>query len=841
MKLNIKFFFTLTVLLILCGKLFSQEDNQLGRVPGFVKSERLLPHYREGNTLANTGYGVDLANPVKFVSMPIPAGTPLTTINNNFGNYLIVGANIDNAGDYIGCTQVNQGYSELILVNVDTGVPFYLASITGFSYYATSLAYNSSNSTWYFGSSNNAESRLYSLNILTGSLTYIGQITGLAGLISLAIDCDGNAYGIDIVTDQLFSINLSTGAGTAIGPLGFNANFAQDADFDAATNTLYLAAFNNGISQGEFRSIDVTTGSSTLITVWLGSQITGFAIDNSCVNPCPIGASSNPNPPNGATNVPVYLNTASWTNGAGTTNVELWFGSWGYFSKIYDGPAITSYSLPWLSYSTRYHWVVICKDANCRTQGQIWTFTTEAEPFPGYWCEDFNSFSNWTIVGPLGMTNWSAANSSSAGGTAPELRMSWTPSFNGVSKIRSIVLPLSNSHGYDFSFNFYFDWFADPSGTVTVGITYDGGATSNILYSVTDPTGNIGPMIVSGSFATPSSGSQNAQVEITFSGNSFNNDNIYWDNLCIDMCLSCVPPYAPSNLTAQVIFNPNPQVQLGWQDHSWNEYGFKIYRKYGNPNDPGNYEVIDTVYNNITQYIDATVLPESTYTYRVFAYNQYGQNGSNTATIAVPVPVELISFTAEVDDKVITLFWQTATETNNQGFEIERTRLRSSNYAEASWERIRFVEGKGTTTEIQSYSFTDKPEPGKYKYRLKQLDFDGTFAYSPEVEVEVKAPNVFSLEQNYPNPFNPSTVISYQLPVTSNVTLKVFDILGNEVATLVDENKPAGRYEVEFNTSSIKLLPSSGIYFYQLLVSALQSKDGKAGDYIETRKMVLLK
>ena len=129
----------------------------------------------------------------------------------------------------------------------------------------------------------------------------------------------------------------------------------------------------------------------------------------------------------------------------------------------------------------------------------------------------------------------------------------------------------------------------------------------------------------------------------------------------------------------------------------------------------------------------------------------------------VSIPVELISLTAEVDNKVVTLFWQTATETNNQGFEIEK--LKNSKIEKLQdWERIGFVEGKGTTTEIQSYSFQDDPEPGKYKYRLKQIDFDGTFAYSPEVEAEIKAPNVFSLEQNYPNPFNPTTKIKYTIP-----------------------------------------------------------------------------
>ena len=206
-------------------------------------------------------------------------------------------------------------------------------------------------------------------------------------------------------------------------------------------------------------------------------------------------------------------------------------------------------------------------------------------------------------------------------------------------------------------------------------------------------------------------------------------------------------------------------------------------------------------------------------------------NGIILKTINGGVPVELISFTAEVDNNVVTLFWQTATETNNSGFEI----LRSTQNDNKGWERVEFVEGKGTTTDIQSYSFTDKPEAGKYIYRLKQIDFDGTFAYSSEIEVEVKAPNVFSLEQNYPNPFNPTTKIKYTIPASPKsspkertlITMKIYDILGNEVATLVNEEQAPGVYEVEFEGTGLP----SGVYFYQLM----------AGSFIETKKMVLMK
>jgi hypothetical protein len=192
------------------------------------------------------------------------------------------------------------------------------------------------------------------------------------------------------------------------------------------------------------------------------------------------------------------------------------------------------------------------------------------------------------------------------------------------------------------------------------------------------------------------------------------------------------------------------------------------------------------------------------------------------------VPVELISFSAEVVNNEVKLNWQTATETNNSGFEILRCAQN-----DRVWRAIGFAIGYGTTTEPKSYLFTDENvNTGSYKYRLKQIDFDGSFTYSDIVEVEVLSLNIFSLEQNYPNPFNPSTVISYRLPVNSMVTLKIYDILGNEITTLVNEEKPAGSYVVEFNIYSDggqNLV--SGVYFYKL----------QAGDLIQTKKMVLMK
>jgi len=190
----------------------------------------------------------------------------------------------------------------------------------------------------------------------------------------------------------------------------------------------------------------------------------------------------------------------------------------------------------------------------------------------------------------------------------------------------------------------------------------------------------------------------------------------------------------------------------------------------------------------------------------------------------VPLPVELSSFKAKMynDDKV-KLNWSTKTETNNYGFDVER----QAN--EGQWEKVGFVNGYGNSNSPKEYSFIDKDLIGgsKFLYRLKQVDNDGQFEYSNVVEVEV-VPNNYSLSQNYPNPFNPNTNIRYSLKDDKQfVSLVVYDILGNEIQTLVNEEKSAGTYEL--NWSAINF--PSGIYFYRL----------KVGSFVETRKMTLLK
>ncbi len=195
----------------------------------------------------------------------------------------------------------------------------------------------------------------------------------------------------------------------------------------------------------------------------------------------------------------------------------------------------------------------------------------------------------------------------------------------------------------------------------------------------------------------------------------------------------------------------------------------------------------------------------------------------------VSLPVELVSFTARSVSEGALLSWQTASELNNAGFNVERK------MGNADWTTLGFVRGAGTTTQAQSYSFLDRTASGQVQYRLKQMDFDGRFEYSPIVEINAGLPKSFALEQNYPNPFNPTTVIAYQLPVASEVKLEVFDILGKKVATLVNGRQAAGAYSYTWNATTV----ASGVYFYRLQAGATNGASNAT--FVETKKMMLVK
>jgi photosystem II stability/assembly factor-like uncharacterized protein len=199
-----------------------------------------------------------------------------------------------------------------------------------------------------------------------------------------------------------------------------------------------------------------------------------------------------------------------------------------------------------------------------------------------------------------------------------------------------------------------------------------------------------------------------------------------------------------------------------------------------------------------------------------------GLNGTILKYQIDVTPVELVSFTAYVQNNSVVLNWQTATELNNSGYQIE---CKANN---ANWIILGFVPGYGNSISPNSYSYIDNSSFGgnQYYYRLKQIDIDGSYKFSDVIEVEI-VPTQFELSQNYPNPFNPSTTIRFSLPQTTQIKINLFNILGEQVATLADGIYESGYHKVTFNAINLP----SGTYVYRF----------ESSEFAQVKKMILIK
>ncbi len=190
-------------------------------------------------------------------------------------------------------------------------------------------------------------------------------------------------------------------------------------------------------------------------------------------------------------------------------------------------------------------------------------------------------------------------------------------------------------------------------------------------------------------------------------------------------------------------------------------------------------------------------------------------------------PVELNIFSASIINNQVHLNWETTTELNNYGFEIERSELNKNekNYA---WEKIGFLAGFGNSSSPIKYSFVDQNPPDEILYyRLKQINYDGSFEYSSAIEVRFSSIFSYSLKQNYPNPFNPSTIIEYSIPENIFVKIYLYDLLGNKIKIIENSFKTMGQYKVQLNIKDL----SSGIYFYRM----------ETKNYKNSMKLILMK
>jgi len=747
MRKSIQFFLTLVLIFAWCN-IFAQENvNSAGKIPS-MKLERVHTIVNLPENPASIAYGWSSIN-LTTLSMPIPAGTPFTNLAPwtapVFASSMIKGGN----GTYY-MTEVGPP-AALYIFNPAGGAVTFHVNITGLqgADQPNGIAYNAANGMYYLaaGSLSPVSDNIYTVDVNTGVATLVGG-TGTAGLqIDLGITQAGVCYSYDLVNNNGYTINLSTGAATLLGPLGYDPNYGQGMSIDNETGVVYLSAFNNGTVTGQLRTMNTTTGNTTLITDWGFDQIAPFALDTQYGPPCPIGAASNPNPPNGATGLPLTGNVATWTNGSGTVSVEVWFGPAGNVTKVYDGTAITQLALPNLNYATTYYWYIVCKDATCGTQGPTWSFTTVQDP---------NLVIETIDIYPQNLNYW-------------------TGTCNSTTKTQvSLVNAIEFEVGW-MAFNTS-AIVNDPSTTIT-SIVFNGYLYANNwpYWSIT-PMGSVNP--ITGAAA--------------------------------DIYNQVANNYAQG--TAYSFNQESGTMTTGWIQRDLAEGG--AYTALKNALSQGWFAI---------GFVDWDF---STSFYVEFQGWQEANKPYLTVTYSYVIPVELTSFTASANYGEVNLHWITATETNNQGFEVQR-----SNGSE--FQTIAFIEGAGTTTESNIYTYSDKSvEVGKYSYRLKQVDFDGTFEYSNVVDVDVPAPAEFALDQNYPNPFNPSTTIAFRLAVDSKVSLKVFDILGQEVATLLNSNFVAGGHSVTFDASAL----NSGVYLYRLEASGVDGSNN-----IAVKKMILTK
>ncbi|MCW8805244.1 MAG: YCF48-related protein [Ignavibacteriaceae bacterium] len=330
-------------------------------------------------------------------------------------------------------------------------------------------------------------------------------------------------------------------------------------------------------------------------------------------------------------------------------------------------------------------------------------------------------------------------------------------------------------------------WVVGSSGTLIH--TTDGGATfspqdpnnTSTLYGITMLNNNVG--YISGS---------SGRVRRTTDG------GVTWDT--VDVGYTGVTLYSVS-----------------FKDENNGMTGGSVGRTYYTTDGGTTWNFDNTGMSTI---YEVYVEKSSTDTAAVYAVGTNSYVMKNFHTV---VPVELASFSASVNGNNVTLSWMTATELNNSGFSVERKT------GEESWTELGFIQGHGTTSETQVYTFIDKDlVSGIYNYRIKQIDFNGSYKfYDLKEEVDISAPNSYDLSQNYPNPFNPATKIKYSVPVEGLVNIAVFNILGEKVADLVNSVQKAGNYELTFNATNL----ASGMYIYRM----------ESGNYVSIKKMMILK
>lgn len=255
-------------------------------------------------------------------------------------------------------------------------------------------------------------------------------------------------------------------------------------------------------------------------------------------------------------------------------------------------------------------------------------------------------------------------------------------------------------------------------------------------------------------------------------------------------------------------------IELHWTPNG--ETDLSHYRIYRSVHMDSGFALIDTVIHPDTAFVDENIQLNSTYFYAVTVVDSAGNESdfSNISEVEtyVSTPVELTTFSGHIEKNAVILEWSTATESNNFGFEVQKSK------DGLAFTKIGFVQGHGTTVTQNRYQFVDSDmTQDMFYYRLKQMDTNGDFEFSNVIQISTALPDEFHLFQNYPNPFNPETTISYNLPRGSHVDLTIYNVNGQQVRKLIDEFQKAGKFTVTWDGTEESGAPvSSGVYFYRI-------------------------
>ena len=530
-------------------------------------------------------------------------------------------------------------------------------------------------------------------------------------------------------------------------------------------------------------------------TVWYLDDV---LVDDLCTGTEPVPNSATINsPPDGATLIPTFV-LVNWDPPAADITKQLVYmgtdgGGTVTPTNVFNGTEVdvTTTGLGpggGLAPNTTYYWQVV--PANCSQTAQncpIWSFTTNDG--------EVNYGGGGSTQGGYNFANSTAG----ASGAPSQPTYSWVDiSGTGTDIISSMLNdnpagPFNIGFTFNYFGNNYTQFYISDNGFISFTSPGFGNTTLSSIPSVSTPDN-----FIAGYWKDFDPRNSNVTGKHLYYGTSGGYMVITFDHY--------PQRFGDSNgwITFQIILQPsgNIKIQYNTAGTSFNTNNGMV----GIENSDGTQGILYRSYTKGGAIFGSPLAL------------QFGQDAS-------ALPVELNSFTAALADGIVNLNWETKTEIKNFGFDVERRNELQNN---TKWEKIGFVQGNGNSNSPKQYSFIDNTvTDGKYSYRLKQIDTDGKYKYSDNVEIDLGSPAEFSLRQNYPNPFNPSTSIQYAIGNRQFVSLKVYDILGNEVATLVNEEKPTGTYEIDFDASNL----TSGIYFYQLT----------AGSFSQTKKMLLLR